>query len=53
MADLVESESSRSSGSSETGTERECTSSESCVSLLRWLRSPRPRLYRLEALLMY
>ena len=42
VADLAESESSRSSGSSETGTECECTSSESCVSLLHRLCSPRP-----------
>ena len=54
MADLAESEPSRSSGSSETGTEREYTASESCVSLLHQLCRPRPlSLYLLEAFLMY
>ena len=44
MADLAESESSRSSGSSKTGTKCECTSSGACVSLLAtlatWSQAP-------------
>ena len=49
MADLVESESSRSSGSSETGTERECTS-PLCVTATPAMQAQAPEIVSLGSL---